>query len=82
MSFTTSGFESGWHRIAWAFLKPCGPNNILNIDKRLRLQLYKPRHDKPYQGHSVCEKCDVSFKADYLLFPHFGSTVSLILLVF
>ncbi|XP_034234525.1 jouberin-like [Thrips palmi] len=53
------GLESGWHRIAWAFLKPCGANNILNIDKKLRLQLYRPRSDKTYRGNGDCDKCDV-----------------------
>ena len=32
----------GWHHIAWAFLKPVGANNTLNVEKLLRLQLYKP----------------------------------------
>lgn len=30
----------GWRRIAWAFLKPFGSNDVLNVEKMLRLQLY------------------------------------------
>ncbi|KAK3916070.1 Jouberin, partial [Frankliniella fusca] len=54
------GTESGWHRIAWAFLKPRGANDILNIDKKLRLQLYKPRSEKTIRNNqNACDKCDV-----------------------
>ncbi|KAM5165433.1 jouberin [Mantella aurantiaca] len=34
--------EKGFHKIAWAFLKIVGANEVLNIDKKLRLQLYYP----------------------------------------
>ncbi|XP_044750338.1 jouberin-like [Coccinella septempunctata] len=30
----------GWHRIAFAFLKVSGKNNVLNFNKNMRLQLY------------------------------------------
>ncbi|XP_018412431.1 PREDICTED: jouberin, partial [Nanorana parkeri] len=34
--------EKGFHKIAWAFLKIVGANEVLNVDKKLRLQLYYP----------------------------------------
>ncbi|KAJ8291162.1 hypothetical protein GJAV_G00022110 [Gymnothorax javanicus] len=37
--------ERGFRKIAWAFLKLVGTNGVLNIDTRLRLQLYSlPPH--------------------------------------
>ncbi|XP_073431961.1 jouberin isoform X2 [Dendrobates tinctorius] len=42
---TTSDIEikgKGFHKIAWAFLKIVGANEVLNVDKKLRLQLYYP----------------------------------------
>uniref|UniRef100_A0A8B9LT71 Jouberin n=1 Tax=Astyanax mexicanus TaxID=7994 RepID=A0A8B9LT71_ASTMX len=34
--------ERGFRKIAWAFLKLVGTNGVLNIDSKLRLQLYSP----------------------------------------
>ncbi|XP_024912762.1 jouberin isoform X2 [Cynoglossus semilaevis] len=34
--------EDGFRRIAWAFLKLIGTNGVLNIDSKLRLQLFCP----------------------------------------
>ncbi|XP_068087723.1 jouberin isoform X2 [Hyperolius riggenbachi] len=34
--------EEGFQKIAWAFLKIVGANEVLNINKKLRLQLYYP----------------------------------------
>ncbi|XP_046907714.1 jouberin [Hypomesus transpacificus] len=34
--------EQGFRKIAWAFLKLVGTNGVLNIDSKLRLQLYCP----------------------------------------
>ncbi|KAJ1154756.1 hypothetical protein NDU88_007499 [Pleurodeles waltl] len=34
--------EKGFRRIAWAFLKLVGANGVLNVDGKLRLQLYYP----------------------------------------
>ncbi|KAM8945544.1 jouberin [Pelodytes ibericus] len=34
--------EKGFQRIAWAFLKLVGTNKVLNVDTKLRLQLYHP----------------------------------------
>ncbi|XP_056914507.1 jouberin isoform X2 [Takifugu flavidus] len=34
--------ERGFRKIAWAFLKIVGTNGVLNIDSKLRLQLYCP----------------------------------------
>ena len=33
----------GWHHVAWAFLKPVPSRQHSNLEKRLRLQLYKPQ---------------------------------------
>ncbi|XP_059838469.1 jouberin isoform X2 [Hypanus sabinus] len=41
-NFTTQSSEGGWRKIAWAFLKLVGANGVLNIDGKLRLQLYYP----------------------------------------
>ncbi|XP_039594472.1 jouberin isoform X2 [Polypterus senegalus] len=34
--------ERGFRKIAWAFLKLVGTNNVLNVDNKVRLQLYYP----------------------------------------
>ncbi|MEE6524111.1 hypothetical protein FKM82_023347, partial [Ascaphus truei] len=34
--------EKGFPKIAWAFLKLVGANEVLNVDTKLRLQLYYP----------------------------------------
>ncbi|KAM4693311.1 jouberin isoform 1-T3 [Discoglossus pictus] len=34
--------EKGFRKIAWAFLKLVGANEVLNVDTKLRLQLYYP----------------------------------------
>nr|XP_042896920.1 jouberin [Parasteatoda tepidariorum] len=34
--------DNGMRKIAWAFLKLLGSNEVINIGQRLRLQLYKP----------------------------------------
>lgn len=34
--------QGGWHKIAWGFLKLVGTNDILNVEKKVRLQLYNP----------------------------------------
>ncbi|XP_075243759.1 jouberin-like [Convolutriloba macropyga] len=36
------GGGEGWMRIAWAFLKLVGANSTLNVEKKLRLQLFYP----------------------------------------
>ncbi|KAF2903475.1 hypothetical protein ILUMI_02709 [Ignelater luminosus] len=40
--FNQKGTSKGWHKIAWAFFKPLGKNDISNLDKIARLQLYYP----------------------------------------
>ncbi|XP_076280813.1 uncharacterized protein LOC143209283 [Lasioglossum baleicum] len=37
------GHEACWYKIAWAFLKPVGRNNVVHINRKVRLQLYKCR---------------------------------------
>ncbi|CAL7943598.1 unnamed protein product [Xylocopa violacea] len=50
------GNESCWHKVAWAFLKPVGKNNVLHINKKVRLQLYKPRkNSKKFERFHACE---------------------------
>ncbi|GLH03079.1 WD repeat-containing protein 82 [Gryllus bimaculatus] len=49
------GPEGGWHKIAWAFLKPVGANRHFNVEKKLRLQLYKPT----FPAKTSHEHCDV-----------------------
>ncbi|CAE1326571.1 AHI1 [Acanthosepion pharaonis] len=34
--------ESGWYKIAWAFLKIVGANNKVNTGSKVRLQLFEP----------------------------------------
>ncbi|XP_017756430.1 PREDICTED: jouberin-like [Eufriesea mexicana] len=51
------GHEGCWYKVAWAFLKPVGRNNVLHIDKKVRLQLYKPR--KNLQKFQRLHTCDV-----------------------
>ncbi|XP_046995569.1 jouberin-like [Schistocerca americana] len=52
--YESQGSKCGWHKIAWAFLKPLGANGHLNIDKKIRLQLYKPNSSKETDYHG-CE---------------------------
>lgn len=34
--------KSWWSRVAWGFLRLVGGDGRLNVDKKLRLQLFKP----------------------------------------
>lgn len=53
------GHEGCWYKIAWAFLKPIGRNNVTHIDKKVRLQLYKPRKSlKKFERFHACEVSD------------------------
>lgn len=52
-----SGSEGGWYHIAWAFLKPVGANGVLNTEKEVRLQLYKPQRNRRLS----CNSCDVCY---------------------
>jgi hypothetical protein len=63
-----SGSEGGWHHIAWAFLKPVGVNGVLNTEKEVRLQLYKPRRMRKLS----CNSCDVCYSL-LELFKHGSS---------
>ena len=40
---TKDPHSTGWHPIAWAFLKPVPSRIHSNLNQRLRLQLYKPQ---------------------------------------
>ncbi|GIY86712.1 hypothetical protein CDAR_427551 [Caerostris darwini] len=50
LSFTKYHYErlneNGMQTLAWAFIKVLGPNKIINIGSKLRLQLYKPHISK------------------------------------
>ncbi|XP_068794494.1 jouberin isoform X5 [Struthio camelus] len=39
--------ECGFRKICWAFLKLVGANGVLNVDRKLRLQLYYPPPGPP-----------------------------------
>ncbi|XP_076440565.1 jouberin-like [Babylonia areolata] len=41
MNSTNNKSETGWHRIAWAFLKIVGGNGKINVGSKLRLQLFQ-----------------------------------------
>ncbi|XP_040565035.1 jouberin [Lepeophtheirus salmonis] len=43
---TANNKSSGWHHIAWAFLKLFPSNDRCNIGNKVRLQLYKPPKKK------------------------------------
>ena len=43
---TKDPHSTGWHPIAWAFLKPVPSRIHSNLNQRLRLQLYKPQSIK------------------------------------
>ncbi|KAG7465735.1 hypothetical protein MATL_G00156670 [Megalops atlanticus] len=45
--------ERGFRKIAWAFLKLVGTNGVLNVDTKLRLQLYWPPPRARKQPHTV-----------------------------
>ncbi|XP_041828331.1 jouberin isoform X4 [Melanotaenia boesemani] len=45
--------ERGFRKIAWAFLKLVGTNGVLNIDSKLRLQLFCPPHRAKRQPKTV-----------------------------
>ncbi|XP_043257652.1 uncharacterized protein LOC122400320 [Colletes gigas] len=50
------GAEGCWHKIAWAFLRPVGRNNVFHVNKMVRLQLYKPRKNvRKLEGFCTCE---------------------------
>ncbi|KAK9307479.1 hypothetical protein QLX08_002116 [Tetragonisca angustula] len=50
------GHEACWYKVAWAFLKPVGRNEVLHIDKKVRLQLYKPRKNShKFDRFHTCE---------------------------
>ncbi|KYQ58173.1 Jouberin [Trachymyrmex zeteki] len=55
ISYDKIGSEGCWNKIAWAFLKPVGANNILHTEKKVRLQLYKPRRSFKKYGRQKCE---------------------------
>lgn len=45
--------ERGFRKIAWGFLKLVGANGVLNIDSKLRLQLFCPPHRAKRQSKTV-----------------------------
>ncbi|NXP79234.1 AHI1 protein, partial [Ramphastos sulfuratus] len=54
--------ERGFQKICWAFLKLVGANGVLNIDRKLRLQLYYPpprtkSHPNVVEIYDWWEKC-------------------------
>ncbi|XP_011268050.1 jouberin [Camponotus floridanus] len=55
LGYDKIGSEGCWNKIAWGFLKPIGTNNILHTDKKVRLQLYRPRRSFKRYGKHTCE---------------------------
>ncbi|XP_067206796.1 jouberin-like [Linepithema humile] len=55
LSYDRVGNEGCWNKIAWAFLKPIGNNNVQHVDKKVRLQLYKPKRNFKRYGKHKCE---------------------------
>ncbi|XP_033209980.1 jouberin-like isoform X2 [Belonocnema kinseyi] len=49
------GSEGCWYKIAWAFLRPVGTVGILHINKKVRLQLYRPRRNFKKFSKNKCE---------------------------
>nr|XP_050860903.1 jouberin-like isoform X1 [Vespula vulgaris]XP_050860904.1 jouberin-like isoform X1 [Vespula vulgaris] len=49
------GNEGCWYKIAWAFLKTVGTNNAMHVDKKIRLQLYRPQKSTRNFGSRKCE---------------------------
>ncbi|XP_076247325.1 uncharacterized protein LOC143187167 [Calliopsis andreniformis] len=50
------GHERCWYKVAWAFLRPVGKSNILHVNKKVRLQLYKPQKTvKKFERFHTCE---------------------------
>ncbi|MBN3324302.1 AHI1 protein, partial [Atractosteus spatula] len=54
-SFEVDRHERGFRKIAWAFLKLVGTNGVLNVDGKLRLQLYCP----PPRGKTLSNTVEV-----------------------
>ncbi|GLV33931.1 hypothetical protein CBL_11185 [Carabus blaptoides fortunei] len=54
LNYRTEGANSGWYKVAWAFLKPVAKNGHLNTEKLIRLQLYKPQK---YSKKTCAKKC-------------------------
>ncbi|RLU18046.1 hypothetical protein DMN91_010288 [Ooceraea biroi] len=55
VSYDRIGSEGCWNKIAWAFLKPIGVNGTLHTEKKVRLQLYRPRQSFKRYGKHKCE---------------------------
>uniref|UniRef100_W5NH86 Jouberin n=1 Tax=Lepisosteus oculatus TaxID=7918 RepID=W5NH86_LEPOC len=52
-NFEVDRHERGFRKIAWAFLKLVGTNGVLNVDGKLRLQLYCPPPRGKTQSNTV-----------------------------
>lgn len=52
------GTTSSAGRVAWAFLKLIGPNGVDNINKRMRLQLFRPRTE----GRAIDTTVPITYK--------------------
>ncbi|XP_031776804.1 jouberin-like isoform X1 [Nasonia vitripennis] len=49
------GKDACWYKIAWAFLRPVGLSGVQHTDKRVRLQLYRPKRSFRRAKKSKCE---------------------------
>lgn len=59
--------SKGWSHVCWGFLKLKGANGVLNTQKRLRLQLYKPARIKTggTQGSNIYDLWRTAKRAPY-----------------
>jgi len=64
--------ERGWYNCAWAFLKLLGANNETNINKRCRLQLFKPPSTKKHYLHKEQVEKSAQTPAESSLDPVFN----------
>ncbi|XP_011499272.1 PREDICTED: jouberin-like [Ceratosolen solmsi marchali] len=49
------GRDACWYKVAWAFLRPVGISGVHHVDKRLRLQLYRPKKNFRKTAGNQCE---------------------------
>ncbi|XP_067005671.2 jouberin [Anabrus simplex] len=68
LQYKKLGSEGGWHKVAWAFLKPVGASGHLNVEKKVRLQLYKHHHSNK-SDHFGCSVYSYWIKRPLTRYP-------------
>ncbi|XP_048514162.1 jouberin-like [Athalia rosae] len=56
-NYSTLGSDGCWQKIAWAFLRPIGISGVAHVNKKVRLQLYRPVKTSKKSGW--IGKCEV-----------------------